>query len=746
MPACMAAWTRESRQSEGGDGELRGAVAPAAGRRTLTDGLQRMAAPPQGSGQPLPEDVRVDMERSFATDFSSVRLHLDPGVRALGAVAYAKGDDVTFAPDAYEPHAQRGRELVGHELAHVVQQRGGRTASAQPSGALGGLHVDQALEAEADRAGARAAHGEPAGLAAGPSCAAGGAIAQPFLIANAVNGAPAVAPAAVNVGMHLWEAATGEEVVVTAIQPTHVVVRGPQSGPIIYRIQDDRLEAPADRDAKSPTATIQPESKDHQQHGGTMVGFRDRPGGSQWRTEVRWGGLTPGIVAPEGTWMEATRLGPDHPLGTDPTEDTRANMRRMTDDTNQKAGAFVAGHLLNDNLGGPGGDPRNIVALPKQVNVLHSKRVEEKIKQVVNDQGLWVYYRVEATHGPAHDAPANPTQQAQRMVRTLRTEWNALDGDGRPTGLTHQDTFNVPQLSEVAAATEACRADKTKAKQSKADRGKKKQQDDGAMELSSDNKEAKSFAWHEGHENGTGNIAPPRRSTVFANNPGQAPFMSQKDYVKNGLRVPRQWPDVPAKWERVIDKLMTQVVKKNELLVRTESLVNFVNQATKMDVAQDGSMTVKKEFKKLEGNLVQGETKDKIKQFLMTSDGETAAMVVGHAMNNTVTGRNSAVLGQPDDDQLAIMESDDNYMAYASLTSESKGNGSGSGSGDGNDKGNFSKALARTQWESYGMPPEEFEAAYAEYLADGAGLSFYDFMDRDQGDGAQASDAQAMTT
>jgi hypothetical protein len=42
----------------------------------------------------------------------------------VGAEAYTVGHHVVFAQDAYVPGSSRGRELIAHELAHVVQQQG----------------------------------------------------------------------------------------------------------------------------------------------------------------------------------------------------------------------------------------------------------------------------------------------------------------------------------------------------------------------------------------------------------------------------------------------------------------------------------------------------------------------------------------------------------------------------------------------------------------------------------------------
>jgi len=161
----------------------------APGRRTLTEALPPIqgkgirpdagepAAPPapSGAGSPLPAGVQSKMERAFGADFSAIRVHQDGAADAVGAQAFARGTDLHFAPGRYDPHSQAGQELLGHELAHTVQQAQGRVgASAQPRG--GAIHSDAGLEREADDLGARAARGEI--VAASGAVGARGCIAQ----------------------------------------------------------------------------------------------------------------------------------------------------------------------------------------------------------------------------------------------------------------------------------------------------------------------------------------------------------------------------------------------------------------------------------------------------------------------------------------------------------------------------------------------------------------------------------------
>lgn len=139
------------------DGEGEAELPPAVPGRSEPRGAGGRAT--TGGATGMPAEVRAKMESAFGTDFSSVRIHEGAHVDAAGALAYTQGTEIHFAPGRYQPHSQRGQELLGHELAHVVQQSQGRVrATAQAKGLA--LNADPALEREADEMGARAARGE----------------------------------------------------------------------------------------------------------------------------------------------------------------------------------------------------------------------------------------------------------------------------------------------------------------------------------------------------------------------------------------------------------------------------------------------------------------------------------------------------------------------------------------------------------------------------------------------------------
>ena len=152
------------------------------------DEAQRKAAPgaevdgeaprrPGGAGQKLADEVRRRLEAALGADLASVRVHEDGSAEALGAEAYTVGEDVHFAPGRFDPGSERGQALLGHELAHVVQQREGRVSA---EGEIGGVAVnaDAGLEAEADRVGAQVAAGARSVMRSAAGAVAGGGAAQ----------------------------------------------------------------------------------------------------------------------------------------------------------------------------------------------------------------------------------------------------------------------------------------------------------------------------------------------------------------------------------------------------------------------------------------------------------------------------------------------------------------------------------------------------------------------------------------
>ncbi len=81
------------------------------------------------SGQPLDPGIQRHMGAAFGRDFNAVRVHADQraagSAASIGARAYTFGNHIAFGHGHYAPGRAEGNWLIAHELAHVVQQRGG---------------------------------------------------------------------------------------------------------------------------------------------------------------------------------------------------------------------------------------------------------------------------------------------------------------------------------------------------------------------------------------------------------------------------------------------------------------------------------------------------------------------------------------------------------------------------------------------------------------------------------------------
>ncbi len=117
---------------------------------------QELSSAVQGEGEKLPAAVQQKMEAALDADFSDVRVHEGTEARKIGAIAYTQGSHIHFSPGRYDPLSSIGQSLLGHELAHVLQQRKGIV---KPNLQMQGqaINNEPALEHEADVLGQKAA-------------------------------------------------------------------------------------------------------------------------------------------------------------------------------------------------------------------------------------------------------------------------------------------------------------------------------------------------------------------------------------------------------------------------------------------------------------------------------------------------------------------------------------------------------------------------------------------------------------
>jgi Domain of unknown function (DUF4157) len=153
------------RGDEGAGGTAEGGEAGAVpGKRTQIKQLG------SAGGAPLPAPLQERFGASPGTDLGAVRVHdgaaSDAAASAMGAQAFATGDDIHFAASQYDPNGAAGQELLAHEVVHTVQQRQGgsatqlRSAVSQPG---------DAAEVEADRLAPAVVAGAPVQVRAAPT-------------------------------------------------------------------------------------------------------------------------------------------------------------------------------------------------------------------------------------------------------------------------------------------------------------------------------------------------------------------------------------------------------------------------------------------------------------------------------------------------------------------------------------------------------------------------------------------------
>src|SRR5690349_3748017 len=132
------------------------AIASLLAERTIGDERSLPAAAQDGirtAGEPLDADDRAEMESHFGRELGDVWIHRDAeaarSADQLDAQAFTAGSHIVFGAGAYRSGAERGRELLRHELAHVIQQRDSGTVR-------GGVGVaGDPFERAADAAAAR---------------------------------------------------------------------------------------------------------------------------------------------------------------------------------------------------------------------------------------------------------------------------------------------------------------------------------------------------------------------------------------------------------------------------------------------------------------------------------------------------------------------------------------------------------------------------------------------------------------
>ena len=159
--------------------------------------LEQQIQPKRITG--LPPAVQAKMEGHFGQDLSHLQVKTNSQeATQLQAKAFARGSEVHFAPGQYQPHTQEGQKLIGHEVAHTVQQQRGEVSpTAEVEGKA--LNNSPALEARAEQEGAKAANYRPTpiqdfslqrGQLSAPGMRVGGRMVEHTPLQRGVTGSP----------------------------------------------------------------------------------------------------------------------------------------------------------------------------------------------------------------------------------------------------------------------------------------------------------------------------------------------------------------------------------------------------------------------------------------------------------------------------------------------------------------------------------------------------------------------------
>lgn len=92
----------------------------------VAPGLELAIKNEQSRGRALPNGLREQLEQAFGANFNNISIHTDSVSgelnRLLSAYAFTVDNDIFFRNGAFNPGSRSGKELIAHELAHVVQQ------------------------------------------------------------------------------------------------------------------------------------------------------------------------------------------------------------------------------------------------------------------------------------------------------------------------------------------------------------------------------------------------------------------------------------------------------------------------------------------------------------------------------------------------------------------------------------------------------------------------------------------------
>src|ERR1043165_7687762 len=106
----------------------------------VDQGLESRVNSIKNGGEPISGSLRGFFEPRFGYDFQQVRVHTDGAASEMAhearASAFTVGRDIVFGKGSYAPETDYGKNLLAHELTHVVQQGYASASSTAPGAPL----------------------------------------------------------------------------------------------------------------------------------------------------------------------------------------------------------------------------------------------------------------------------------------------------------------------------------------------------------------------------------------------------------------------------------------------------------------------------------------------------------------------------------------------------------------------------------------------------------------------------------
>ncbi len=141
------------------------------------------------------------------------------------------------------------------------------------------------------------------------------------------------------------------------------------------------------------------------------------------------------------TNMTVRYLGPNHPQGYQTGgRGIEGIMNLLVTQASGTQNKFVAGHLLNHDIGGPAED-ENLFPITDQANRDHSNTMERSVKEWVNDNNYWVYYRVNVENRSVNIASRSGKDARNFVNSDFVCEAYPYAADGSPSNLRRRVTI-----------------------------------------------------------------------------------------------------------------------------------------------------------------------------------------------------------------------------------------------------------------------------------------------------------------